>query len=65
MYVSKPVFDTNAQGLKLKTVFHSYNLHLKLYTIEAVRNMFHEYVYDKAIEVEKMQMDFYSRTGIA
>ena len=27
--------------------------------------MFHEYIYDKAIELEKMQMDFYSRTGIA
>ena len=48
-----------------KRVFHSHNLCLKLYTIEAVRNIFHEYVYDKAIELEKMQMDFYSRTGIA
>ena len=46
-------------------LFYSHNLHLKLYTIEAVRNIFHEYVYDKAIELRKMQMAFHSRTGIA
>ena len=28
-------------------------------------NMFYEYFYAKAVELEKMQMDFYIRTGIA
>ena len=27
--------------------------------------MSYEYIYAKSIELEKMQMDFYSRTGIA
>ena len=27
--------------------------------------MFYEYFYAKAVELEKMQMDFYIRTGIA
>ena len=44
---------------------YRYILRLKLCTLEGVRNMFYEYAYAKADELEKMQLDLFSRTGIA
>ena len=40
-------------------------LRLQLCSLEGVRNMFYEYAYAKADELEKMQLDLHSRTGIA
>ena len=44
---------------------YRYVLRLKLCSLEGVRNMFYEYAYAKADELEKMQLDLYNRTGIA
>ena len=44
---------------------YRYILRLKLCTLEGVRNVFYEYAYAKADELEKMQLDLYNRTGIA
>ena len=44
---------------------YRYILRLKLCTLEGVRNMFYEYAYAKADELEKMQLELYNRTGIA
>ena len=46
---------------------HSYRyiLRLKLCSLEGVQNMFYEYAYAKADELEKMQLDLFNRTGIA
>ena len=44
---------------------YRYILRLKLCTLEGVRNMFYEYAYAKADELEKMQLDLFNRTGIA
>ena len=44
---------------------YRYILRLKLCSLEGVRNMFYEYAHVQADILEKMQMDFYHRTGIA
>ena len=44
---------------------YRYILRLKLCSLEGVRNMFYEYAYAKADELEKMQLDLYNKTGIA
>ena len=44
---------------------YRYILRLKLCTLEGVRNMFYEYAYAKADELEKMQLDLYNKSGIA
>ena len=44
---------------------YRYILRLKLCSLEGVRNMFYEYAHAQADILEKMQMDFYHRTGIA
>ena len=44
---------------------YRYVLRLKLCTLEGVRNMFYEYAYAKADELEKMQLELYNKTGIA
>ena len=44
---------------------YRYILRLKLCTLEGVRNMFYEYAYAKADELEKMQLGLYSKFGIA
>ena len=44
---------------------YRYILRLKLCSLEGVRNMFYEYAYAQADILEKMQTDFYHRTGIA
>ena len=44
---------------------YRYILRLKLCTLEGVRNMFYEYAYAKADELEKMQLDLFNKTGIA
>ena len=44
---------------------YRYILHLRLCSLEGVRNMFYEYAYAKADELEKMQVNLYNRTGIA
>ena len=44
---------------------YRYILRLWLCSLEGVRNMFYEYAYAKADELEKMQLDLYNKTGIA
>ena len=44
---------------------YRYILRLRLCSLEGIRNMFYEYAYAKADELEKMQLDLYNRTGIA
>ena len=44
---------------------YRYILRLKLCTLEGVRNMFYEYAYAKADELEKMQLELYNKSGIA
>ena len=44
---------------------YRYVLRLKLCTLEGVRNMFYEYAYAKADELEKMQLELYNKTGMA
>ena len=44
---------------------YRYILCLRLCSLEGVHNMFYEYAYAKADELEKMQLDLYNRTGIA
>lgn len=44
---------------------YRYILRLRLCTMEGVRNMFYEYAYSRADQLEKMQLDLYTKTGIA
>ena len=44
---------------------YRYVLRLKLCTLEGTRNMFYEYAYAKADELEKMQLELYNKTGLA
>ena len=44
---------------------YRYILRLKLCTLEGSRNMFYEYAYAKADELEKMQLELYNKTGLA
>ena len=44
---------------------YRYILRLKLCSLEGVRNMFYEYAYAKADQLEKMQLELFNRTGIA
>ena len=44
---------------------YRYILRLQLCTLEGSRNMFYEYAYAKADELEKMQLELYNKTGIA
>ena len=44
---------------------YRYILRLKLCSLEGVRNMFYDYAYAQADQLEKMQLDLYNRTGIA
>lgn len=44
---------------------YRYILRLRLCTLEGVRNMFYEYAYSRADELEKMQLKLYNTTGIA
>ena len=44
---------------------YRYILRLKLCSLEGTRNMFYEYAYAKADQLEKMQLELFNRTGIA
>ena len=44
---------------------YRYILHLKLCSLEGVRNMFYEYAYVQGDRLEDMQLDLFNRTGIA
>ena len=44
---------------------YRYILRLKLCSLEGVCNMFYEYAYTKADELEKMQLELYNKSGIA
>ena len=43
---------------------YRYILRLKLCSLEGVRNMFYDYAFTQADQLEKMQLDLYNRTGI-
>ena len=44
---------------------YRYILRFKLCSLEGVRNMFYEYAYAQADQLEDIQMDLFNRTGIA
>ena len=44
---------------------YRYILRLKLCSLEGVRNMFYEYAYAKADQLEKLQLELYNKSGIA
>ena len=43
---------------------YRYILRMKLSILECVRNLFYEYAYEAADELETMQLELYNRTGI-
>ena len=44
---------------------YRYILRLKLCSLEGVRNMFYEYAYAKADQLEKLQLELYNKCGIS
>ena len=50
-----------AQAINRKS--YRYILRLRLCSIESIRNMFYEYAYAQADELEKMQIELYTKTG--
>ena len=50
-----------AQTINRKS--YRYVLRLRLCSIESIRNMFYEYAYAQADELEKMQIELYTKTG--
>ena len=50
-----------AQAINRKS--YRYVLRLRLYSIESIRNMFYEYAYAQADELEMMQIELYTKTG--